>query len=75
MDREKGRGASMGSSGELNPFVRRFMIRHWRQQRQLTGKMNPIPPQDEAQEILIKDKNVPDVKAGTERVIFFISDE
>jgi hypothetical protein len=31
-----------------NPFVRRFIIRHWREQRRLTGELkNGFPPDAE----------------------------
>lgn len=65
----------MGALGRNNPFVRRFMIRHWVQQRKLAAEIKPLLPTESVPELndweMDRPKNVEEKK---NRVVFFISD-
>ena len=62
-------------SASENPFVRRFILRHWLQQRKLAGELRPLPPGEPVADPPEWEGEPTSPEQKKNRLVFFISDE
>ena len=65
----------MEVSGNMNPFVRQFMIRHWRKQKKLAGQSKSTLPADMPPGPPEPEKILEDREEGQDGNLLFNSNE